>query len=103
MSDDELKSYLQHAAKKMFPMMESSAISITILGKPDPKLCLELGAAILFDKPIIVVAAEGMPIPANLKRCASAIVQGNVVQDKTTRDRLTQAIHDVMASDRRAT
>lgn len=97
----ELKAYLRRAQEEMFPKLESSAISVTILsGKPDPKLCLELGASILFDKPIIVLVPDDTPVPANLKRCASAIVEGNP-RDPATLDRLRRAIDQVLKNDRR--
>ncbi len=108
MSDDlydvpELKRYLEHARREMFPKLKDSVISITIApgDDPDPKICLELGAAILFDKPIIIVCPPGRPISANLKRVANAIVVGDM-SDPTTGERMHEAIERVMANDARA-
>jgi len=68
MTDED--AFFEHARREMFPKMASSACVISILSAtPDPKLCLELGAALLFDKPIIAVTiGEGFPIPARLRR-----------------------------------
>jgi hypothetical protein len=39
------------SAQEMLAKMKQSAMSIMILAEPDAKLCVELGAAILYDKP----------------------------------------------------
>lgn len=98
----DVKAFFQRAESELFPRMKESAASITIFGKPDPKLCMELGAALLFDKPIIVMVPDGRgPVPANLKRCASAIVEGSM-DDPTLQKRLQDALKGVLKHDRRA-
>ena len=100
--DPKLKAYFRHAKDYLFPKLKGSALSLTILnGDPDPKLCLEIGAAIMFDKPLIVLVPNGTPIPANLKRLAAAIVQGDPLTDSGVYDRLQQAIKEVLANDQR--
>ena len=96
MSDE----FFDRAAKELFPMMKNAAMSITLVGEPDPKLCMELGAAIMYDKPIIAVVPVGRRIPANLKRVASAIVQGDV-SDPKVRQQLQDAISRVFEGDQR--
>lgn len=100
--DPRLKAYLAHAQEEMFPKMKDSALSITILtDKPDPKVCLELGAAILFDKPLIILVPREMKVPANLKRCAAAIIQGDP-NDPAVRAQMQDAISRVIEQDQRA-
>ena len=99
MSDED--EFFRHARTEMFPKMKESAISIVIGGEPDPKLCLELGAAILFDKPIIAVILPGVKIPANLARVASAIIQGDL-RDAAVEGKLKDAITRIMANDKRS-
>lgn len=101
MSEAKLQAYYRYAKEDLFPKMKSSSISITIAGEPDPKLCLELGAMILFDKPIIVLVPEGHTLPANLKRVAAAIVYGNP-QNPHTMKELQNAITSVSGNDQRA-
>ena len=44
----EMKNWLERARREMFPKLAASAMSLMIINsQPDPKLCLELGAAIL--------------------------------------------------------
>jgi|SRR6185312_3703550 len=100
-----MDEFFKHAREVMFPMMKSSALSVTIVppadADPDPKLCMEVGAAILFDKPIILMLPPGRTVPANLRRIASAIVQGDI-NDPTLQQRLNDAISNVLKNDVRA-
>lgn len=98
--DPDFQAFLRRAKEQMFPKMKNSAISVMILGDPDPKLCIELGAAILYDKPILVLVPEDANIPANLTRCASAIIQGNLKDPKTAK-RMQEAIDKILANDLR--
>ena len=98
-----MDEFFKHAKQDLFPKMKGSAASITILhGDPDPKICLELGAAILFDKPLIILVPDReTKIPANLSRVANAVVYGSP-NDPETKDRVTQALQDVLKNDVRA-
>ena len=99
--DDALGEYLEHARVEMFPKLKNSAMSLTIVGNPDPKLCLELGAAILFDKPIIALVFDGRAVPANLARVATEIVQTSM-GDPDASNKIQGAIGRVIANDARA-
>lgn len=100
--DPTIKAYLRRAQADMFPKLKESALSLTILGAdPDPKLCLELGAAILFDKPILVIVPEGVRVPANLKRCAAAIVYGDP-HDPSVEKQIRDALADILKNDQRS-
>ncbi len=92
--------FLEHARREMFPKMKESVLSIVIAADPDPKLCIELGAAILYDKPIIAVVPAGRKIPANLARVASAVIQGDL-SDARSKQKLQDAISSVIANDKR--
>ena len=98
--DDPLKTFLRQADEALLPNMKNSALCLSIFGKPDAKLCLEIGAAILFDKPIILLVPDGEPIPANLKRCAAAIIEGDVKAPRT-QERIRDALSSVLHNDRR--
>jgi hypothetical protein len=99
--DAEEYEYLNHAQREVLPKMESSALCISIASeKPNAKQCLEIGAAVLMDKPIILLVPEGRQISANLKRCASVIVIGNP-SDAGVQRALQSAITSVLKNDRR--
>lgn len=95
------QEYYDRARRDLFPKVRESAISLHINSKdPDPKICMELGAMILFDKPIIVLVRPDEPVSANLRRVASAIVEGDE-NDPTLQNRLQKTIKDVLEGDRR--
>jgi glycosyltransferase A (GT-A) superfamily protein (DUF2064 family) len=78
----EVKDWLYRAERDMFPKMQASVLSMVIAtGKPDAKLALEIGAAVLFDKPMVVVVQRGVVLPETLRRIARAIV---VIDDFTS-------------------
>lgn len=100
--DPEFKAWLKRAKEEMFPKMKESALSVTIFNsEPDPKLCIEVGAAVLFDKPLIILAPNGAKLPANLKRLASAIIFGSPSEESTIRE-LNAAVTRVLTEDQRA-
>lgn len=99
MNDDEM---FRRFEREVMPQIKNSAITISICASdPDAKQCLELGAAILFDKPIVLFVPAGQTIPANLRRVASAIVEGDLL-DENTKAKIQEAIERVMREDRRA-
>lgn len=105
-NDPDVQEFLRHAQEEMIPKMKESALSLAIItGQIDAKLCVEVGAAILYDKPLIlVVTDEGAQIPTNLKRCAAAIVNGSL-RDDDAREKLQEEVQKaltyVLASDGR--
>jgi hypothetical protein len=98
--DPELARYLEHAEKDMLPKMKSSALTIIITAEPDIKLCCEVGAAVMYDKPFVLLVPPGRRVPANLRRLASVIVEGDVT-DPGVMKRLQRALENVMKNDAR--
>ena len=94
--EDDLDRYLERARREMFPKMKGSALCLTILGDPDPKLALELGAAILFNKPIVLCVPKGREVPLSLRTIAHKIVEVDDMNDEESRKLLTAAISEVM-------
>lgn len=101
--DPTLAAMLKRFAKEVMPQMQDSAISLAIIGKPDAKLCLEIGAAVLFDKPIIIAVRKGDPVPANIKRVASAIIEldRDNLESPITQQQIQDAITQVLTHDAR--
>jgi|SRR5580698_6346859 hypothetical protein len=99
--DPELQAYLRHAETEMIPKMKESAFAITIgSDTPDIKLCLEIGAAVLLDKPLIVVMPKGKRVPVNLRRVASAIIEGDP-GEPDIQEKLQKAMTAIITEDRR--
>lgn len=87
----DVKEWLEHATTEMMPKMKESALSVAIwTGQPDAKLAVEIGAAILYEKPLILLVTDGH-VPRALERVATAIVRGDP-KEPETRERLMRAI-----------
>jgi len=92
----EVKAWLERAEREMLPNMENSRIALAVLdGKIDAKLCLEIGAAVLYDKPILIMATDASEVPANLAKCAAKIVCGEP-NDPLTKKRFADAISAII-------
>jgi len=74
--DPTAKRWIKQVLTDMVPKMKDSAIVCSILPdyEGDVKFWVELGASIMLDKPIIIVAFEGRAVPEKLRRVADEIV-----------------------------
>ncbi len=98
-----MDEYLERARREMFPKMRNSAFVMTIVGEPDPKLCLEVGAAILFDKPILLLVPRGRRVPLALRTIANKIVEldgDGVDPSDADKERLSTAVNELMEASR---
>jgi hypothetical protein len=94
--DPEFKAWLASVEREMLPKMKDSAVSLAIFsGTIDAKICVEIGAAILLDKPIILLVPNDKLLPAALARAATKIVRGDLT-DPDTQRRLTNALQEVL-------
>lgn len=95
--DDE---FFEHARREMFPKLRDSQMVVTLFaGEPDPKLCMELGAALLFDKPILGVAMGDFEIPDRLQRLLTDTVRiddTESLREGPGADRLAAAIERLL-------
>lgn len=73
---DDDDAFFRQAREEMFPKMRDAFLSLTVLdgSDPNPQFCLELGAAIMYDKPIIALNMTGHPVPESLKKVAVAVL-----------------------------
>lgn len=73
---DAERAYFDHARRTLFPLIHDSRVYLGLCpAEPDAKFCLELGAAVMYDKPLIFVVRPGVSIPPKLRRIADAIVE----------------------------
>jgi len=75
--DRQVSEFARRYAKKMFPNLKESALFVSILPNEDPapESCLDLGAAILYDKPIVIMVLKGNRVPAALRRAADRLIE----------------------------
>ena len=72
-----MDEYLDRFKREAMPKIASSAYVMNINpgDDPDAKVCLEVGAAILLDKPMVIVAPPGRPISGHLRRVADEVIE----------------------------
>lgn len=99
--DPRTKNYFSRFERDVLPLIKKSAVTVAIgPDDPDAKMCLELGAALLYDKPIVVVIPPGRHVPANLKRVASLVLEGDH-DDPAFQRKFTKALSDLLEKDKR--
>jgi hypothetical protein len=93
--DPEVDEFIELALREMFPKLFESAFAVSIMpgardkpNKGDAKYWIELGASIMYEKPIILVVVEGAHIPQKLQKVADEIV----VMDPNDMDSAAQDI-----------
>lgn len=90
--EEDVKRFMEDTERDLLPKMKGSALSIAIFsGSVDAKLCMEIGAAVLLDKPIILLVTGDSQIPASLQRAAVEIIHGHP-EDPRTRTKVTAAL-----------
>lgn len=94
--NEELNNYLDRAKREMFPVMEQSAFCMTIVGTPDPKLCLEIGAAIMYDKPILAIVPRGAHVPLSLRTIAHKVVEVSEDLNDDDKAKVAAAVKEIM-------
>jgi hypothetical protein len=78
MSDDpDFHAWAEHQRLHVMPMMHDSALIISLVpkGEADIKFAVELGLAIMLDKPLIVVIAPGQIVAGKLRQVADSIIE----------------------------
>lgn len=99
-NDPDIQGWLRAVESDLLPKMESSAFALAISdGRVSADMAVQIGAAVLLDKPLVLLALPGASIPAPLQRVAAAIVRGSMTDPATaaaTKARLSDAITAVM-------
>jgi hypothetical protein len=92
----EFKKFERLVKSGLYPKIANSAVGISLVPskEPDVKFCIELGAMIMYDKPIILVVAPGSKVPERLVRLADAIIEGDINSDEA-QHKLIEAIERV--------
>ena len=100
--DKEADLWLRKAVKSSGDKIEESAMFISVVSKDfkeDPLCALQLGIALLLDKPIGIIALKGCEIPDNLAGVAKAIeiIEGDDIQ--AAGERLIKSMKPYLRSD----
>jgi len=77
LNDPDFKEWAEHQRVNVMPMMQDSALVVSLVptGDADIKFAVELGLAIMLDKPLICVISPGQIIAGKLRMVADEIVE----------------------------
>lgn len=76
--EEEWQRFENEVREQVVDKMAESALVTTLNPGdrgPDVKLAVEVGMTILLDKPMLLIAKEGDPIPETLERVAYAVIR----------------------------
>lgn len=94
-NDDFLQDIIQDLHLEVLPQLQESHVALAITdGELDPQFCLELGAMVMLDKPIIAIVLPGATIPEKLKMVADKIVIADPKTD-SGREALQKALIEI--------
>jgi hypothetical protein len=91
---DWWSEYAKHVLDEIVPMMRDSAVVCSLVpeGEADVKFAVELGMALMLDKPIVLLVHSGVPVPARLARAADEIVEYTGPIGLTIAERLREVV-----------
>lgn len=97
-SDQDVRKFLDGVARDIVPKMKASAFVLCPLAPNDVDIfmALQIGAAILLEKPLLVIATGGVWVPPKLRRIADIVVEGEL-KDPETQQRVHEAVKRLTA------
>lgn len=95
----KLKQFLDRFQRDVLPNLRTSHIVVSICPSgpdgPDAKFMLELGAAVMLDKPLLAVVRPGTKIPEKLARVVDRFVELDE-NDPNLHARLSEAVQAML-------
>lgn len=75
-SDPDFKAFAAEVHAHLIPMMMDSGAVVSLVpkGEADIKYAVELGLAIMLDKPLVLAVPKGVEVPEHLARAADGVV-----------------------------
>jgi hypothetical protein len=94
----DIKHMLRDFQKHVLPAINDSVVTLSLISKrhPDPKMCLEMGAALLLDKPIIAICIDRAEVSQHLLKIAAAVVEVDDLTSEASHKKIQEAITRVV-------
>ncbi len=97
LDEPDVKAWLDRAVTEMFPKMQGSVMSLIVGAEhPDAKLALEVGAAVLLDKPLLIIIPRGAKFSNTLRSVATEVVEIDDMKDPASQAAVRAAIELVL-------
>lgn len=96
--DPRAKEWLRNAQDKLPKLVGDSGIFMSLCpdGEPDAKFCVELGFALMLDKPLMLVAVRGERIPDKLRAVADMVIEYDGGLDETAQKLIQDGLSRMM-------
>lgn len=95
--EKELADWMKAVAEKSGRKIQESEVFLSLVSKnflENPQCALELGLAILMDKPILVLAEEHLMLPENLKKIAKIVSRFDPEKPDTIHEAVKTMSHE---------
>jgi hypothetical protein len=95
----EWERFVDQTRRQTLHGMAESAFVLSLVpagDRTDIKFAVELGLAIMLDKPLVAVVMPGAPVPAKLRRVADRIIEADIDRE-AGRQKVAAAMREVMA------
>lgn len=100
LTPDERKQwdeFVEHFRRDALEKIAGSSMFLSIVPTTesfDVKFAMELGAAMFFDKPLIIVTAPGATVPEKIRKVADVVVDADIDTEEG-REQLAQALRSL--------
>jgi len=102
--DRAWRDYSERFRREVLPKLLDSSMFLSIgtdVGEFDVRQATELGAALLYDKPLFLVVPTGRRIGDRLRRAADVVIDDWDANDPSAQARLAAALERLSESDNR--
>lgn len=98
-ADQQWEDFVAYTRREIVAKIADSAFVMSLVpgGDTDIKFAVELGAAIMLDKPIVALALRGRDIPPGLRRVAHAVIEIGDIDTEAGQMELRRKLEPVMA------
>lgn len=94
----EFRAWARRVKEELVPKIEGSTVFASIVCEPanvDPKFAVELGCAVMLNKPIIALIRPGLPIPEKLAAVVDRFVELNPEHPETASEAIREAVAEL--------
>lgn len=94
----DVQAWARRVLDEVVPMIDQSTVFVSLVptSEVDIKFAVEMGLALMMDKPIIVAVSPGVRVPAKLLGIADAVVEFDPSQPDATQARLHEAFRQIV-------
>jgi nucleoside 2-deoxyribosyltransferase len=101
-NDPDFQEYKKHIIEELIPKIDNTDVFVSIMpsgkDKVDVKFAVELGIAILLDKPIVAIMCPGDDVSNKFKQVVDRFIELDI-KDPLNYPKITEALNGIMKED----